>query len=317
MPSEYLINPLTNPIFLPVIARAAIVFAAGFLLILIRNRFSFAEFRRSTLGKIYLGWLILAPAYLVAIFTGRLLGLALLLTLAIIAIKEISRVAGLHRTYSWALYVLAALSLAVTSFTPAYTLSLPLAYFMVISFVAIRRNDGAAGFHHLALSMFTAIWVLFGLSHFVLLSNFNNSLDTTRSLLILMVFTVSLSDIGAYVFGKLFHAIGFLDRYKIANRISPHKTYIGILGHIIGAAGGVWLLYFAVRGYLPVGHWLAIAVLIGFFGMVGGMLNSQFKRTYGVKDSGSLIPGHGGILDRIDSSIRVVVIIYYYLLLVM
>ena len=316
MPSPDFINPLSNPIFLPFIERTAFLFVIGFLLILISNRLEFKGLFKTNLGERYFGWLILTPIYLAGIFAGRIPGLLVLLIFVYLAIREISVVAKLPSAYKFTLIALAVWSLFLTSYYTQYFYSLPLFYFVVLTLVAIRMNDGERGFYHVAISLFASIWIIFGISHFVLLGHLNNTIDNTRSLLLLIILAVSLSDIGAYVFGRLFHKLNFLDAYRIAPNISPNKTYVGILGHIIGAGIGIYVMYFALGKYLPLYQWLIVTVLIGVFSMVGGMTNSLFKRYYQIKDSSQLIPGHGGVLDRIDSTVRVVVVLYYYFLFI-
>lgn len=314
MPDANLVNPLLNPIFFPIIFKVATILILGFILILILEGFNFSKFKESNLGKIYIGWLILIPIYVLGIFLGGVPSLIVLFVFMSLAIREISRIANLPNVYKWSLLILSFWSIFVASFFVQYFYTLPLLYFIVITMIAIRSNDEKRGLMHASVSLFASIWIIFGLSHSVLLGHLNNNLDNTKSLLLLIVFATSLSDIGAYVFGKFFHHIGFLDQYKIAPNISPNKTYIGLIGHIIGAGGGIWIMYFALGHYLPLFQWIIISILIGVFDLVGGLTNSMFKRYYEVKDSGNLIPGHGGILDRIDSILRVVVILYYYLL---
>lgn len=315
MPDADFINPLLNPILYPVLLRTGMILAAGFILLIAIERFSLAKFIESNLGERYIGWLILTPIYLLGIFLGGLPALFVLFIFMYLALREISRFAKLPKTYTWALILLSFWSIIVASYFTQYFYTLPLLYFIIITMVAIRGNDGERGLHYAAVSLFAAIWIIFGLSHAVLLGHLNNELDSTKSLLLLIIFATSLSDIGAYVFGRFFHKINFLDKYKIASNISPNKTYIGLVGHVIGAAGGVWIMYFVLNNYLPLYQWAIVSVLIGVFGLVGGLTNSMFKRFYDVKDSSHLIPGHGGVLDRIDSMSRVVVILYYYFLL--
>lgn len=100
------------------------------------------------------------------------------------------------------------------------------------------------------------------------------------------------NDTGAYVVGKLF------GKHKLFERISPNKTWEG-------AAGGAFFALVAgfLFGYFStshIGHWLVIAALIVVFGTLGDLTESQIKRSVGVKDSGNILPGHGGILDRFD-----------------
>jgi phosphatidate cytidylyltransferase len=313
MPSPLFTNPFVNPIFVPVISSIALLFVAGFVILAILAKGNFSKLFESKVWKIFLGWLILAPLYALGIFLGRLTGLVVLFLIACIAIREVATIAKLSRPYARALVLLALVTVVLTSFAPTFFYSLPIIYFTIVTMVAIMKNDGERGFYNVTVSLFATVWILFGIGHFILLAHLNNTVDITRSLLLLVVFAVALSDIGAFIFGKTFEKIGFLSQYKIAPAISPNKTYIGLTGHIAGAFVAIWIMRFVLLEYLPWVHWVIIAILIGIFGLIGGLTNSMFKRYYAVKDSGNLIPGHGGILDRIDSSIRVVVILYYYL----
>jgi len=112
-------------------------------------------------------------------------------------------------------------------------------------------------------------------------------------ILLLAFFIIQWSnDTGAYLVGRQF------GKTKLFERISPNKTWEGAIGGAIFAliAGGIFALI--TGGHF--GHWLAISFLIVVFGSLGDLTESQIKRSVGVKDSGSLLPGHGGILDRFD-----------------
>ena len=112
-------------------------------------------------------------------------------------------------------------------------------------------------------------------------------------LLLYLVIVVQLSDVLQYVFGKT------LGRRRIVPRVSPNKTWEGTLGGIASATLIGALLWWVT----PFGVWsaAAIALLINLAGFAGGLCMSAIKRDLGVKDFGTLIEGHGGILDRIDS----------------
>lgn len=315
MPDANFLNPFLNPIFIPVLIRTAILFIGGFLILLMVKKFSLKSLWESKLGEIYIGWIILAPIYLAGIFLGGIPSLIILCVLIILAIKEIYLRARFSQLYFFTLSFLSIYSIIIASYFPEFFYTLPLLYFVLTTGIAIKENNSKRGFLDAAVTLFVLIWIVFSFCHAILLGHINNLLDNTKSLLLLIMFATSLSDIGAYIFGTFFHKINFLDKYKIANTISPNKTYVGIIGHIIGAGMGIWIMYFAVQVYLPWYHWIFISILIGVFGIMGGLTNSLFKRFYKVKDSSNLIPGHGGILDRIDSMIRVVVVLYYYFLL--
>jgi phosphatidate cytidylyltransferase len=120
------------------------------------------------------------------------------------------------------------------------------------------------------------------------------------------------SDVGAYLFG-----ISLGQRYggKLFPSISPKKSWIGFWGGLLTAVSVSVVLY--LTGLFPpfvsLTHCIAIAVLIDVAGVYGDLIESQWKRHYGVKDSGNLIPGHGGLLDRFDSALIAIPIAIIYL----
>ena len=118
------------------------------------------------------------------------------------------------------------------------------------------------------------------------------------------------ADIGAYIFGK------FFGRTRLSN-ISPKKTVegavFGVLGSIAVAIAGSWYLRWS--GWPLTGA--ALGLLIGIASLLGDLTESMMKRDAGVKDSGQLIPGHGGILDRADSYVFTAPLVYYFVILVL
>lgn len=310
------INPFHSPLFSPLLGRLLIVYAvAGLVIALVSWNKPWHEAVRSNLVQRYIGWLILTPIYLIGVFSGRISGLIIASLLIIGAVMEFGKIAGLKASYRVSMVLLAVWSIITASYFTKYYYTLPLLYFLVYTGLAIRQNDAKASFTSAAFAMYGSIWLIFSLGHIVLLAHLNDSLDNTHILLFLVLFAVACADIGGYIFGKLFHKLRFLDNYKVAAALSPNKTYIGTLGYIIGAGFAIWLLYFGLRPYLSPWLWVLAAVVIGVFSFVGGLTHSFFKRYFNVKDSGQLIPGHGGVIDRLDSVARVVVILYYFLLL--
>ncbi len=116
------------------------------------------------------------------------------------------------------------------------------------------------------------------------------------------------ADSGAYVFGKT------LGRHKLAPRLSPNKTIEGYIGGIL--IGTVLSVVIAWLLKLPISMALVLGLLVSAVSPVGDLGISLLKRTVGVKDSGNLLPGHGGALDRIDSLIWSVAMAYYLVLFV-
>ncbi len=117
-----------------------------------------------------------------------------------------------------------------------------------------------------------------------------------------------LSDIMAYVFGSLF------GKRPLAPKISKNKTWEGTIGGFIFTVAGGFVLekYILTDGSL---NWIIIGLIVAICAPIGDMVESKLKRAFNAKDSGKLIPGHGGFLDRLDSFIFVIPMVYLYLLL--
>jgi phosphatidate cytidylyltransferase len=114
------------------------------------------------------------------------------------------------------------------------------------------------------------------------------------------------NDTGAYLTGM---SIG---RHKLMERISPKKTWEGFIGGIIIASLVAWFL----SGWLGVVdkiHWIIIALIVSVAGTYGDLIESMLKRSIGVKDSGTIMPGHGGFLDRFDSAIISFPLVYLFI----
>jgi phosphatidate cytidylyltransferase len=140
------------------------------------------------------------------------------------------------------------------------------------------------------------------LGHFIPL----RELEQGRDWVILALFTTFAADSGAFLIGRAW------GRHLMVPRISPGKTWEGTCaGLVSGIAAAVALN--AILG-LPIGYWQVslLGFLIAAFANVGDLVESMLKRKAGVKDAGRLIPGHGGILDRLDSVVFTVVLVYYY-----
>lgn len=114
------------------------------------------------------------------------------------------------------------------------------------------------------------------------------------------------NDTFAFIVGKNF------GKRKLYEKISPNKTVEGFYGGLVFASlGGVAIWYFSGLLSLPV--WIGMALIASLFGTFGDLIQSKLKRQAGVKDSGKLMPGHGGMFDRLDSIVFASPFIYAYL----
>ena len=107
-----------------------------------------------------------------------------------------------------------------------------------------------------------------------------------------LILLISANDTGAYFVGKK------IQGPKLSPRISPGKTWSGLVG---GLLLGSCAAYFSASFFIPIRMNFLLCVILSLSGHLGDLLESAFKRYYGIKDSGKLIPGHGGVLDRMDS----------------
>jgi phosphatidate cytidylyltransferase len=114
------------------------------------------------------------------------------------------------------------------------------------------------------------------------------------------------NDTGAYLSGISF------GKHKLFERISPKKTWEGFLGGMIFTAAVAWLLSGRL-GVVNTTGWIIISLIISVSGTYGDLIESMLKRSAGVKDSGSILPGHGGFLDRFDSVIISLPLVYLYI----
>ena len=122
------------------------------------------------------------------------------------------------------------------------------------------------------------------------------------------LFLVWANDSGAYVFGIT------IGKNRLFERISPKKSWEGLAGSILLS---LCTAYFFARFFpeTPANIWYTMAILVVIFGTLGDLVESLFKRSINIKDSGSILPGHGGVLDRFDGLFMAAPIVYTYLLL--
>lgn len=142
---------------------------------------------------------------------------------------------------------------------------------------------------------------------FIIKIPFTNPTNNYDSVLILGVFIlIWSSDTFAYLTGVT------IGKTKLLERISPKKTIEGFIGGVLATMIISFLISLKFTILLTY-QWILLGVLISIFGVIGDLIASMFKRQTGVKDTGTIIPGHGGIIDRLDSIIFVAPFIYLYL----
>jgi len=153
----------------------------------------------------------------------------------------------------------------------------------------------------LGWQMVGIIYIPLLLGHLVLL----RQLPDGRGWVFLVLFAVMACDSLAYFTGVSF------GRHKLYPQVSPKRSIEGSLGGLVGACLGVWLAALLFLPNFTTGHVIMVGLLLGCAGQIGDLFESLLKRACGVKDSGGIFPGHGGILDRLDSLLFAFPLAYY------
>lgn len=171
-------------------------------------------------------------------------------------------------------------------------------------FVIEMYQEKDKPFENIALLMLSAIYI--GIP-FAILHDIGFMTGTYEFCVVmgLMLMTWA-NDTGAYLIGR-----GF-GKTPLFPRISPKKTWEGALGGMIGTLLAGWGLS-GLFPILPLQDWLALGLIVGIFGPIGDLVESMMKRSYGIKDSSNLLPGHGGVLDRFDAFLFMLPFVAVYL----
>jgi phosphatidate cytidylyltransferase len=212
------------------------------------------------------------------------------------------------------LYVISTLVASETISGKFFLLLIPISVFIMIAELYRRQDKPADNIAHTFLPVIYAA-IPFSMIPFSAFSHTGlNSLlpvgNTVFSPGVIIGFFLLIwaNDTGAYLTGRAF------GKHKLMERISPKKTWEGFFGGMIIAAVIAWLLS-DLLGVVDSMKWMTIAVIVSITGTLGDLVESMLKRSTGVKDSGKILPGHGGFLDRFDSTIISFPLVYLFLTL--
>jgi len=255
----------------------------------------------------YCSWLIMVPLIIGLIWAGRVPTIIGFTILGIFGFKEYARATGLYQDWwmTGAVY-LGIIAAGITSLvqqpqglepgTGWYGLFIVLPAYAtgLILLIPIVRNrvQGQLQSMSLAILGFICIGWMFG--HLAFLANTTNA----YGYLLYVVFATEISDVAAFTFGKLF------GKHPLRNNISPKKTWEGALGAFAVSMALPWALRISFPHFGTL-QLVLTGLIVGVGGQLGDLSISVIKRDVGIKDMGAKIPGHGGILDRIDSLIFV------------
>jgi phosphatidate cytidylyltransferase len=183
--------------------------------------------------------------------------------------------------------------------------------YLLVAELYLKQSDPIADWAYTMLSqMYIAL--PFALLNVLAFNASKDGLVAFNTLLPLSVFVfLWVNDTGAYCVGSL------LGRHKLFPRISPGKSWEGSIGGAAFVLLAAWAIsYFLDHSLLNTLQWLGLGLVVVVFGTWGDLVESLFKRTLGIKDSGNVLPGHGGMLDRFDSSLLAIpaAVVYLYTL---
>jgi len=227
---------------------------------------------------------------------------------SVLAVYEFYRIVGVSRILPLVCFGLVWSLFFIISPHFDYALLLPLLLTTAIALPAIlvvflpRKQDAL---HNWAWTIAGILYVGWLASYLV-----GIRLEAGRNWLFFVFFVTFASDSAAYFTGRL------CGRHRLAPLVSPKKTWEGAVGGIVGAV--IVSLLFTLPTPLQVvmgyGQVVLLGLLVSVFGQIGDLTESLLKRNMSVKDSGRMVPGHGGLLDRMDSLIFAGIVVYYYLL---
>ncbi|MFZ5889995.1 MAG: phosphatidate cytidylyltransferase [Myxococcota bacterium] len=177
---------------------------------------------------------------------------------------------------------------------PTFGILIPLLRLGNIATAGLRIMAGVAGPLYIGASLTT-------------LALLKSELSVSGAGWVVLALTFAwLADTGGYFFGR------FLGKTKLYEAVSPKKTRAGFVGALVGASCGALAARFWFLPEINLAEVLPLAICAGALGQLGDLVESLLKRSTGIKDSGAVVPGHGGILDRIDALLVVAPLVYLY-----
>jgi phosphatidate cytidylyltransferase len=166
----------------------------------------------------------------------------------------------------------------------------------------IRKNQGNPDIGLLTKYVLGMIYIPVLMSYFILIRGFENG-HMWIFFILLLAFS---GDVAAFYTGKLF------GKTKLMPSVSPNKTVAGVVGLVLGSVTACLIFGYYFLPDISILHILAMSFWGCSIGQLGDLFESEIKRAGGIKDSGNILPGHGGVLDRIDCLLFIAPFIYYY-----
>lgn len=246
-------------------------------------------------------WWIMVVFFVLAVLLDRAVTFPAIALLSFMAFRELYSILGFRdvdrRAIFWALLAIPfQYYLAYIGWYEAFIILIPVGMFLFVPVRLVLIGETKGIIKSMASLQWALMLTVFGISHlafFLSLPEIPNFENGGQGLLLFLVFVTQINDVMQFIWGKL------LGKHKIIPLVSPNKTWEGFIGGVISTTIIGYFLGFLTPLDTP--HILFASFLIACSGFFGDIVMSAIKRDLGVKDTGTAIPGHGGILDRIDS----------------
>ena len=259
----------------------------------------------------YRGWLMMIPLVIGAVLLGRTATIVFFGLIAMAGFTEFARATGLYRDWLITGWVyLGIIGVTIVTLIPPpgeqligwYGMFMALPVYVVagILLMPILRDRTKGQLQLAALGIVGFIYIGWMFSHLAFLANSRNA----AGWILFLLFAVPLCDVAAFTFGKM------LGRHKMRPNISPNKTWEGSFGAFLVGMALPWIFRFSLEGF-GTRELLLAGLIVGIGSQLGDLSISVIKRDIGIKDMGTLIEGHGGVLDRIDSLIYVAPLFFH------
>jgi len=258
-------------------------------------------------------WWLIVAVFVAAVLFNRTVSVTILGFISFLAFKEylslIPTRRADHRVLFWAyLSIPMQFYWVWIGWYGLFIIFIPVYMFLLLPMRMILIGETQGFLHAIGTLQWGLMITVFSLSHMafmLVLPPEINPAGGSMGLLIYLVFLTEINDVAQYIWGKS------LGKRKIVPKVSPNKTVAGFLG---GVATTTLLAVVLAPWLTPLSQYEALAagILIGLAGFVGDVTISALKRDLGVKDSGAILPGHGGILDRLDSLTYTAPLFFHY-----
>ncbi|WP_148871100.1 phosphatidate cytidylyltransferase [Tenacibaculum adriaticum] len=251
--------------------------------------------------------LIYAGLFLFAILFSKETYIGLITIFAGISLWEFSKIIGLKNIIPYILLLVLSIFAYKGNSTLEKTWTLFLLALSILSGIKLLINLFSEGFkkrNKFGSIIIQIEYVVLSFFFLMLLPFINN--EYHPNIIIYIILIIWTNDSFAYLVGKN------IGKNKLFERVSPKKTIEGFIGGLVFAiiVGGIIGKY---SNEFSILNWVIIALIISVFGTLGDLIESKFKRQANVKDSGSIMPGHGGLLDRLDSLFFLAPFVYLYI----